>query len=48
MWVAVRENGYFFCTCGSNNSETVEDRWVRAARGLASIKLSFDPYIIIA
>ena len=30
-----------FCTCGSNNWETVEDRWVRAARGLASTKLSF-------
>ena len=34
MWAAVRENGYFFCTCGSNNWETVADRWVRAARHL--------------
>ena len=24
----------FFCTCGSNNWETVADRWVRAARHL--------------
>ena len=31
----------FFCTCGSNNWETVEDRWVHAARGLTSIELSF-------
>ena len=29
-----------FCTCGSNNWETVEDRWVHAARALASIELS--------
>ena len=29
------------CTCGSNNWETVEDRWVHAARGLASTELSF-------
>jgi len=40
MWAAVRENGDFFCTCGSNNWETVEDRWVHAARGLASTELS--------
>jgi len=42
MWAAVRENGDF-CTCGSNrpNWETVEDRWVHAARGLASTELSF-------
>jgi len=32
-----------FCTCGSNNWETVENRWVHAARGLASIELSFHP-----
>jgi len=32
-----------FCTCGSNNWETVEDRWVHAAIGLASIELSFRP-----
>jgi len=25
-----------FCTCGSNNWETVADRWVHAARDLAS------------
>jgi len=30
-----------FCTCGSNNWKTVEDRWVHAARGLASTELSF-------
>ena len=40
MWAAVREN-CGFCTCDSNNWETVEDRWVHAARGLASTKVSF-------
>ena len=30
-----------FCNCGSNNWETVEDRWVRTASGLASTELSF-------
>jgi len=30
-----------FCTCGSNNWETVEDKWVDAARGLTGIELSF-------
>jgi len=30
-----------FCTCSSNNWETVEDRWVHGARGLASTELSF-------
>ena len=30
-----------FCTCGSNNWETVEDRWVHVARGLVSIESSF-------
>jgi len=30
-----------FCTCGSNNWETVEDRWVHAASGLASTELFF-------
>jgi len=30
-----------FCTCSSNNWETVEDRWVHAARGLASTEFSF-------
>jgi len=40
MWAAVHENGDFG-TCGSNNWETVADRWVHAARGLASTKLSF-------
>ena len=36
-----------FCTCGSNNWETVEDRWVHAARGLTSIELSFHPCNIL-
>ena len=40
MWTAVREN-CAFCTCGSNNWETFQDRWVHAARGLASTELSF-------
>ena len=40
MSAAVLENGDFFCNCGSNNWETVEDRWVHSARGLASIELS--------
>ena len=40
MWAAVRENGDF-CTCGSNNWETVKDRWVHAARGLANNELFF-------
>ena len=35
MWATVREKA-IFCTCGSNNWETVEHRWVDAARGLAS------------
>jgi len=38
---AVRENGNFSCTCGSNNWETVQDRWVHAASGLASTELCF-------
>jgi len=41
MWAVVRENGNFFITCGSNNWEIVEDRWVHAARGLPSTELSF-------
>jgi len=36
-----------FCTCGSNNWKTVENRWVHAARGLVSIKLSFHPCNIL-
>jgi len=40
MWAAVREN-VDFCTCGSNNWETVEDRWVHSARGLPGTELSF-------
>ena len=40
MWAAVRENGDFL-HLWSNNYETVEDRWVHAARGLASTELSF-------
>jgi len=43
MWAAVRENGYF-CTCGSNNWQTVEDRWVHAATQFVSIEFSFHPY----
>ena len=30
-----------FCTCGSNNWESVEHRWVHAETGLASTELSF-------
>jgi len=30
-----------FCTCGSNNWESVQDRWVHAVMGLASTELSF-------
>ena len=45
MWAAVRENGVF-CTCGSNNWETVEDRWVHAAKQFVSIEFSFHPYNI--
>ena len=46
MWAAVHENGDF-CTCGSNNWENVENRWVHAARGLASIELSHATYCVI-
>jgi len=46
MWAAVGENGDFFCTCGSNNWETVENRWVHAARQFVSIEFSFHPYNI--
>ena len=35
------------CTYGSNNWETVEDRWVHAAKGLASTELSFHPRNIL-
>jgi len=45
MWAAVRENGNF-CTCGSNNWETLEDRGVHAARQFVSIEFSFHPYNI--
>ena len=45
MWAAVRENGVF-CTCGSNNCETVEDRWVHAAKQFVSMEFSFHPYNI--
>jgi len=45
MWAAVRENGDF-CTYGSNNWETVEDRCVHAARQFVSIEFSFHPYNI--
>ena len=30
-----------FCTCGSNNWETVEHRWVFAARGLKALNCLF-------
>jgi len=48
MWAAIRENGDFFCICGSNNWENVEDRWVHAARQFVSIEysISFHPYNI--
>jgi len=36
-----------FCICGSNNWETVENRWVHAASGLASTELSFHPCNIL-
>jgi len=36
-----------FCTCGSNNWETVEDRWVHATRGLANTELSFHLWNIL-
>jgi len=42
MWLRYVKTA-IFCTCGSNNWETVEDRWVHAARGLASTELSFHP-----
>ena len=32
MWAAVRENSDFW-HCGSNNWETVADKWVHAAKG---------------
>ena len=35
MWLRYVKTA-IFCTCVSNNSETVEDRWVHAATGLAS------------
>jgi len=37
----------FFCTCGSNNWETVEYRCVHAARGFTSIELSSHPCNIL-
>ena len=41
MWAAVREKWRFFCTCGSNNWETVEDRWVHAARAWQALNCLF-------
>ena len=41
MWAAVRENGDFFCTCGSNNWESVEYRSVHC---LASVALPMALY----
>ena len=35
-----------FCTCGSNNWETVEHRWVHAARQFVSIEFSFQHQIL--
>jgi len=35
-----------FSTCGSNNWETVEDRWVHAAKQFVSMEFSFHPYNI--
>jgi len=46
MWAAVRENSDFW-HCGSNNWENVADRWVHAARGLASTELSLNPCSIL-
>jgi len=42
MWAAVRENGDYFALAvrNSNNWETVEHRWVDAARSLASTELT--------
>ena len=42
MLAAVREKA-IFCTCGSNNWETVEHRLVHAARHFVSIEFSFHP-----
>ena len=39
MWAARYVKTAIICTCGSNNWETVEDRY--AAMGLASTELSF-------
>jgi len=33
MWSAVQKTA-IFCTCGSNNLETVQDRWVYVLRGV--------------
>ena len=41
MWAAVRENGDFLQLRFEYNWETVQHRWVHAARGLASTELSF-------
>jgi len=42
MWAAVRENCNFFALAVRiTDWETVEDRWVHAARVLASTQLSF-------
>jgi len=48
MWAAVRENGYFLHLRAvriNGNWETVEDRWIQAARQFVSIEFSFHPYI---
>ena len=36
-----------FCTCSSNNWETVGDRWVHAAMDLANTKLSFNLWNVL-
>ena len=47
MWAAVRENGDFLQLRFEYNWETVQHRWVHAARGLASTELSFHPWNIL-
>ena len=41
MWAAVHENCYFFTLAVGITGKLFEDRWVHAARGLASTELSF-------
>jgi len=46
MWAAVGENGDFR-SYGSNNWETVDDKWAHAARQFVSIEFSSNPYNIL-